>query len=339
VTTSQRATTAHRRLQVVQDGDPAALRAGQIELYRKTLLASTSKRGYPYDAQTIRTYLQAPEAWDAWLTKTDFQGTFKDVTILEVNGFLADYLRTHTLGGTVTKQGNLQGFLAFLVDEYQIENLWDHKKRNKYQRRPGRAPVLAEEVIEAMLQVTKGRSFRDRRDHAIIRMLLNGPRRIEVATMDVDSLDLTSVVRTVFLKGVKDHPGRRIGMGNKDVLALERYLRVREQHPQVIRQKYPNADGNPLWIANKDGRRLQPDGIYYVLRTRAVQAGFDQSLVYTHLFRHTAAHEFLDAGGTDSNAMAHFGWRDRSMLDHYGSGQAENRAIKAVVTSGFGDRH
>jgi site-specific recombinase XerD len=325
---------------VVATNDLHSQRIGQIEYFRKTLLASTSARGYPYDDATIRSYLQAAKVWAAWLTENDFQGTFEDVTILDLNGFFADYLRGHTLNGTVSKQGTIRPFLKFLVEEFEIENLWDHKKRNRYHRRPDRAPVLAETIVDDMLVVTGGRKFRDRRDHAILRILLNGLRRVEVSSLDIDNLDLTSMMRTLFIPGVKNHPGRRIGLGNKDVLALERYLRLRTTNAKVLARNYPNAsDGNPLWVAVKTGKRLQPDGIYNMLRVRAVEAGYDRSVVYTHLFRHTAAHEFLDAGGSDSNAMAHFGWRDRSMLDHYGSSQAENRAIKAVVSSGFGDRH
>lgn len=329
-----------RTLEVVRAETSAdeELRNQQRKFFADTLMATTTKRGQPFDDKTIRAYLDVVDVWHKWLTDFGFEGGFENATILHLNGFLADYLRTHTLGGTVTKQRNLRAFLKHLTEEYDSTNLWDHPKRNKYNRRDERAPVLDEHVVEDLLKVTEGRGFTERRDHAIIRLLLNGPRREEVARLDVESLDLDSAVRTALLPGLKGHAARRIGLGNKDVLAIQRWLRAREQHRRIGR--YPNAtDGNPLWIAEKTGRRLQAATIYDMVRWRAVQAGYDKSVVYTHLFRHTAAHEFLDAGGTDSNAMAHFGWKDRSMLDRYGASMAESRAIKAVTESGFGDRH
>lgn len=331
-----------RGLRAVAPADDVAntKRLGQLEEFKLVLRASTNKRGKPFDEKTIGAYRDAVLAWNRWLTANSFDGGFEDVTVMHYNAFMADYLKTHSLGGTVTKQGNLRSFLGYIADEYEVPNVWDHAKRNKYSRQDDHPEVLAEKVIDDLLRVTSGKGFEDRRDHAIIRLLLHGPRRAEVAGLDVDSLDLVSAVRSVLLPGVKGSAGRRIGLGDKDVLAFQRYLRMREQHKRINRSRDRYAqDGNPLWIGVKTGARLTGGGIYQILRRRAVQAGYDKSVIYTHLFRHTAAHEFMDAGGTDTNAMAHFGWRDRSMLDRYGASAAERRAIKAVVSSGFADRH
>lgn len=341
VTSTETVPQARRRgLRVVDSavGEAGAQREAQLEEFKMTLRTRTNNRGKPFDEKTILAYRDAIVAWDRWLVKNRFDGGFEDVTVDHYNGFMTDYLKTHSLGGTVTKQGNLRPFLAYIAEEYDVENIWDHKHRNKYSRGDQKPPVLAEQILEDLLTVTSGKTFEDRRDHALIRVLLHGARRAEVAGLDVDSLDLVSRTKTAELMPLKGGSGRRIGLGDKDVLALQRYLRMRDQHPRIkrTRDRFP---GQPLWIGVKTGVRLTGGGIYQILRRRVVQAGYEKNVIYTHLMRHTAVHEFLDSGGTDSNAMAHFGWRDRSMLDHYGAAAAERRAQKAVVTSGFADRH
>ncbi len=352
MTTSQAVTTggasAGRRptgLRIVQEqpDDGTARRTEQLEEFKLTLRATTNSRGKPYDEKTIMAYRDAVIAFSKWLTENGFEGGFEDITVLHYNTFMNAYLTTHSIGGTVTKQGNLRMFLRHIAEEYEVENIWDHKKRNSYSRPDSAPPVLTGTIIEDMLTVTGGgraKDWMDKRDHAIIRLLLSGPRRTQIASLDVEDLDLVSPGKTALLCSLKGGRAHRIGLGHKDVLAVQRWLRVRAQHPSIGRARDKGPDGGEaLFIGLKTGRRLEPGGVYQILRRRAVEAGYDKSVVYTHLFRHTAAHEFLDGGGTDTNAMAHFGWKDRSMLDRYGASQAEARAIRAVASSGFADRH
>ena len=50
--------------------------------------------------------------------------------------------------------------------------------------------MLAPALITALLKVTSGKTFEDRRDLALIRVLLSGVRRQEVAELGVEDLDL-----------------------------------------------------------------------------------------------------------------------------------------------------
>jgi site-specific recombinase XerC len=79
----------------------------------------------------------------------------------------------------------------------------------------------------ALLRVSSGRSFEDRRDHAIIRVLLIGVRREEVARLQVEHLDLRSLYRSAAVIGLKGSMGRRVPLDDRDVLALRRWLGVR----------------------------------------------------------------------------------------------------------------
>ncbi|WP_425554574.1 tyrosine-type recombinase/integrase [Kribbella sancticallisti] len=92
-------------------------------------------------------------------------------------------------------------------------------------------------------------------------------------------------------------------------------------------------------MAEKTGADLKGDGIYQMLRRRAVQAGYPREAVRPHLFRHTFAHEAKAAGMSDEQIMAIAGWKDPSMLLRYGATLAEERALTAFTQSGFGNRY
>lgn len=210
-----------RTLRAVTDTAGQASRAQQRDLFADTLRAENSKRGKPYSELTIGAYLDAVDSLGRWLTGAGHPDGFDTLTIDRFNAYLADYLKGHTLGGTVTKQGNLRQFLKHLAEEYDTENLWSHPKRNSYGRQEEHPPVLSPDLIVALLKVTSGKTFEDRRDHALIRVLLHGPRRTEVISLRVEHLDLTSAIRTFAVVGLKGRPSRRIDLGSRDVLAPE----------------------------------------------------------------------------------------------------------------------
>lgn len=128
--------------------------------------------------------------------------------------------------------------------------------------------------------------FAAARDLAILELFYStGIRLSELSGMNLEDLDLLSDQAKVRGKGRKE---RIVPVGTRAVLALRRYLHLRET--AVGR---PGGDQRAVFVS-RSGRRLGPRGVQ-----RAVHAMFDAvggDNLRVHSLRHTFATHMLDAG-------------------------------------------
>lgn len=164
----------------------------------------------------------------------------------------------------------------------------------------------------ALLATCTGRDFESRRDRAVLRLLIDtGVRRGELAAMTVDDVDLAHEEITVTRKG--GWP-QSLSILAKTARDLDRYLRMRAGHP--------HAGVDALWLGARGP--LQANSILQLVRRRGRQASIPN--LFTHQLRHTAIHDQLAGGASESNVMRRMGWRGRDMLTRYAASTANDRA-------------
>jgi site-specific recombinase XerD len=203
-----------------------------------------------------------------------------------------------------------------------------------------KAPKLDERVIEpltddeirAMLKACappKGADSRQmlwhRRDEALIRFMFEtGTRAGEVVALQLDDVDLAAGAAIV--RRGKGGKGRSVPFGPQTSLALDRYIRLRRGHRL--------ADTPDLWLGDR-GKGFSYDALHKTLKLRADEAGLTG--FHPHKLRHTAAHRWLAAGGSESGLMAVAGWTRPDMLMRYTKAQAGARAAEEARTLNLGE--
>ena len=175
-----------------------------------------------------------------------------------------------------------------------------------------RALVATCAVSEADAQA--GDRLHHRRDEAIIRLMFETAIRSgELIGLSLDDLDL--IGRLITVRRGKGGPGRTIPIGQATAEALLAYLDERAQHPL--------AHAPDLWLGHR-GKQFGREGLSRSLRRRAQRAGVQG--FRPHRLRHTAAHRWLAAGGSESGLMAIAGWTRTDMLVRYTRARASERA-------------
>jgi site-specific recombinase XerD len=262
--------------------------------------------------RTVASYLVALCQAEAFLAARGVG--LVDAGRADLEAFLGDLLAYRAASTAATYYKVLRILYRWLEEEDEVDRDPTAKmKRPIVPEQP--VPVVPEDGLRRLLATCAGKSFEDRRDTALILLLVDvGPRRAELMGLKVSDVDFDLDVLLVLGKGRRE---RALPFGRKSALALDRYLRARVRHKDA---------GLPwLWLGLRG--RLTDSGLLQMLRRRGADAGLPG--LYPHQLRHTFAHEWLAQGGSETDLMRLAGWKSRAMLQRYGASAADARARDA----------
>jgi integrase len=271
-------------------------------------------------AQTTALYRRSFDRFWRWAVTRGIKDP-ADITSSDVDRW-TDQLRDEVSPTTCSLYWrNARPFFAWWAKEYETPNPF---ARADVPTAPAAlVPVVPLDDIRKVLATCKSKSFENRRDEAIIRILVDcGLRLGELAGLRVADWDRRSDL--LFVNG-KTGP-RAVPMSATTGEALARYLRQRGGHPHAALEA--------LWIGGKG--RLSDSGIAQMLARRCRSAGLPR--LHPHQLRHTWAHEERAAGLSEGDLMYLAGWKSSAMAHHYGRSAAAERAAEAHRRLGLGDR-
>ncbi len=274
--------------------------------------------------KTLRGYAEAVSLLGRFLAERGMPAEPASVRREHVEAFIADQIARWRPATARNRYLALKRFFDWL----SREGLTDASPMAR--TRPPRVPeepipLIREEAVRALLRACEGHLFADRRDTALVRLLLDsGARRSEIAGLTVDSIDLHDKTATVMGKGRRP---RIITFGPRTAQALDRYLRERRSHRDAERPE--------LWLGHRGP--VRSDGIAEILERRCEAAGIPR--IGAHAFRHLFAHTLLSAGMQETDLMRLAGWRSRQMVARYAASAGTDRAIAAYRRIARSDKY
>ena len=272
---------------------------------------------------TIESYDLAAGQLITFLHDRDHSTVAAEITHGQIQDYLVMMLETRASATAKQRYASLQQLFKWLFVEGEIEkNPFDRIEKPRIQETP--VPIISKTDRAWLLAACKeGPKFESLRDTAILRLLANtGMRLSELVGLSVEDVDLPHDLVTVLGRGRKV---RTISLGAKTVVSLDRYKRERDRHRLASLPNFWSGLRGPLTSS----------GVAQILAKRSEFAGLAR--VHPHQFRHSFAHEWVRAGGPETDLMRIMGWDSPQMLTRYGASAGSERARETHRELGIGD--
>ena len=291
--------------------------AGILPAWRRSLRADNRRE------TTIASYELAANQLHAYLEEEGFPTAVAEITTDAIRGFTGSMPQNRSSSTAAQRHRSLQQCFKWLVREGIIDdNPMSRLRPPKIEETP--VPVLTDSQVGLILQACRGTTFEAKRDEAIIRLFLDtGCRLNELSMISLADLHLDAQTVSVIGKGRKP---RTVPYSANTGRALDRYLRLRAAHR--------DAHGPWLWLGYRPPK-LSDSGIAQLVAKRGRVLGFR---LHPHVFRHSFAHNFMAAGGQETDLMRLAGWPSTQMVQRYGASAGMARAHASARRIALGDR-
>jgi site-specific recombinase XerD len=315
-----------RRARVVESGPPLST---FVESWQLSLEAAAKSD------RTVRSYTDSLRALCKFLVAQDMPADSEGIDAPHIRAFLlAEEKRTSAASAAVHFR-NLRVFFGWLVKEGERENP-NPMDRVDGPKVPKKAKdFFTDDELARLLKTCAGNGFMDRRDTAILRVLIDTGMRVSgLANLRYDPDDessndvfLTKKRLRIRLKGGDEI---WVPIGKKTANALDRYIRARGKHK--------NSSSPWLWLGvqGHNTAHMTASGVRGVVERRGEQAGIQN--VHPHRFRRTFADSWLAAGGSTDDLMHITGWKTYDMVREYTEARGIARAHNVHARLSPGDR-
>lgn len=274
-------------------------------------------------ASTIEQYGIGLRLFLRWCDEKDHT---PEITRPLVEQFIGDIMEAGTAPSTATlRLSAMKQFTRWLIDEGELDtNPLVGMKAPKVDQ--AIVDGLTDDELRSLLKVCSGKTFLDRRDEAIVRLLAEtGMRSGEILGLRVEDVDVDRGL--VAIHKSKTHRGRVVPFGPQTGEAVDRYLRMRRKHRLAHTEAFLLGGNNRGTVAYH--------GMRDAILDRAELAGIKSFRL--HRLRNTAATRWLAAGGSEGGAMQIMGWRSPQMLHRYVQATASARATDEARGLNLGD--
>lgn len=239
---------------------------------------------------TVKAYARDLDAFTEFCNRHYGEWNWSTVDRLGLRGFLGEMKRRGLATRSAARAlSAVRSLYRYLQEHHGVPN--DTARAAKAPKLEKRLPAYMDrqqttKLFEWAESRASGDEFAPTRNLAILELFYStGIRLSELCGMNLQDLDLLADQAKVRGKGRKE---RIVPVGSKAVLALRRYLNLRE--PVVAG---PRADRRAVFVSRL-GKRLSPRGIQRIVHGLLDGIGVDGLRV--HSLRHTFATHMLDAG-------------------------------------------